>query len=147
MARCYLRLFWLYINIKICKKKLLNVKLAGNYPYGKLLFTWLSLTMSMMVCFCVVLFFPRDVLDKILNLIESVSGGFPSYSCMLYIDINCLTHAWLSSIEQTIMSDCQKEVKSQTDNHLHTVQYLIQSTVVAETYLERITFKVQALQI
>ena len=26
-------------------------------------------------------FFPRDVLDEILNLIESVSEGFPSYSC------------------------------------------------------------------
>ena len=24
-------------------------------------------------------FFPRSVLDEILNLIESVSGGFPSY--------------------------------------------------------------------
>ena len=27
-------------------------------------------------------FFPRDVLDEILNLIESVSEGFPSYSHM-----------------------------------------------------------------
>ena len=26
-------------------------------------------------------FFPRGVLDEILNLTESVSGGFPSYSC------------------------------------------------------------------
>ena len=26
-------------------------------------------------------FFPRDVLDEILNFIESVSEGFPSYSC------------------------------------------------------------------
>ena len=25
-------------------------------------------------------FFPRDVLDEILNLIESVSEGFPTYS-------------------------------------------------------------------
>ena len=25
-------------------------------------------------------FFPRDVLDEILNLIESVSKGYPSYS-------------------------------------------------------------------
>ena len=30
-------------------------------------------------------FFPRGVLDEILNLIESVSEGFPSYSCMFYI--------------------------------------------------------------
>ena len=27
-------------------------------------------------------FFPRGVLDGILNLIESVSEGFPSYSCI-----------------------------------------------------------------
>ena len=27
-------------------------------------------------------FFPRDVLDKILNLLESVSEGLPTYSSM-----------------------------------------------------------------
>ena len=37
--------------------------------------------MSMMVSF-VLSFFPRDVLDEILNLIESVSEDFPSYSLM-----------------------------------------------------------------
>ena len=36
--------------------------------------------MSMMVSF-VLSFFPRDVLDEILNLIGSVSEGFPSYFC------------------------------------------------------------------
>ena len=51
--------------------------------FGKLLFTWLSLVMSMMVSF-VLSFFPRDVLDEILNLIESVSEDFPSYSLMAY---------------------------------------------------------------
>ena len=35
--------------------------------------------MSMMLSF-VLSFFPRDVLDEILNLIESVSEDFPSYS-------------------------------------------------------------------
>ena len=35
--------------------------------------------MSMMVSFCAILV-PQDVLDEILNLIESVSEGFPSYS-------------------------------------------------------------------
>ena len=40
--------------------------------------------MSMMVSFFFVLsFFPRGGLDEILNLIESVSEGFPSYSCLL----------------------------------------------------------------
>ena len=40
--------------------------------------------MSMMVSF-VLSFFPRDVLDEILNLIESVSEGFPSYSFVILI--------------------------------------------------------------
>ena len=39
--------------------------------------------MSMLVSF-VLSFFPRDVLDGILNLIGSVSEGFPSYS-FIYI--------------------------------------------------------------
>ena len=43
----------------------------------------LSLVMSLMVSFCVVLFLPRDVLDKIWNLIESVSKGFPTYFFMI----------------------------------------------------------------
>ena len=38
--------------------------------------------MSRMVSF-VLSFFPRDVLDEILNLIESVSEDFPSYSFIL----------------------------------------------------------------
>ena len=39
--------------------------------------------MSMMVSF-VLSFFPRDVLDEILSLIESVSEDFPSYSHVTY---------------------------------------------------------------
>ena len=39
--------------------------------------------MSMLVSF-VLSFFPRDVLDEILNLIGSVSEGFPSYSWSQY---------------------------------------------------------------
>ena len=35
---------------------------------------------SLWLCFFVLSFFPRGVLDEILNLIESVSEGFPSYS-------------------------------------------------------------------
>ena len=54
---------------------MLNVRLADDDLYRKWLFTWLSLVMSLMVSFCAVLF-PRDVLDKMYDLIESVSGGF-----------------------------------------------------------------------
>ena len=57
-----------------------SVRLACDHLFGKLLFTWLSLVMSIMVSF-VLSFFPRDVLDEILNLIESVSEDFPSYFC------------------------------------------------------------------
>ena len=45
--------------------------------------------MSMMVSF-VLSFFPRDVLDEILNLIESVSEDFPSYSSVWFFgDFRC----------------------------------------------------------
>ena len=33
---------------------MLNVGLAGDHQYGKLLFTWLSLVMSLMLSFCAV---------------------------------------------------------------------------------------------
>ena len=45
----------------------------------KQLFTWLSLVVSLMASFCVVLF-PLDVLDEIWDLIESVSEEFLTYS-------------------------------------------------------------------
>ena len=59
---------------------LLNVRLAGDHLYGKLLFTWLSLVVSVVVSF-VLFFFPRGVLGGVLGLVGSVSGGFPSYLC------------------------------------------------------------------
>ena len=57
---------------------MLNVRPAGDHLYGKYLFTWLSL-MSLMASFCAILF-PRDVLDEICDLTESVSEDFPTYS-------------------------------------------------------------------
>ena len=76
------RYTWQCQNIVTPVNLLLNVRLACDHLFGKLLFTWLSLVMSMMVSF-VLSFFPRDVLDEILNLIESVSEDFPSYSFIL----------------------------------------------------------------
>ena len=49
---------------------------------GKKVFTWLSLVMSLMASFCVVLF-PRDFLDEIWDLIEPVSEGEFSYLLLL----------------------------------------------------------------
>ena len=59
---------------------MLNVRLAGDHLYGKYLFTWLSLMLSLMTPFFLLSFFPRDVLDEIWDLIESVSEGFPTSS-------------------------------------------------------------------
>ena len=56
-----------------------NVRLAGSHLYGKQLFTWLSLVVSLMASF-VLSFFLLDVLDEIWDLIESVSEGFLTYS-------------------------------------------------------------------
>ena len=57
-----------------------NVRLAGGHLYGKQLFTWLSLVVSLMASF-VLFFFPLDVLDEIWDLIKSVSEGLITYSC------------------------------------------------------------------
>ena len=71
-----------------------NVRIAGGHLYGKKLFTWLSLVVSLMASF-VLSFFPLDVLDEIWDLIES--EGFPTYSLMyfflwLYFKNPCLKH-------------------------------------------------------
>ena len=57
---------------------MLNVRLAGDHLNGKLMCTWLSLVMSLIFFFFffVLPLFPRDVLDEIWDLIESVSEGF-----------------------------------------------------------------------
>ena len=52
-----------------------NVKLAGGHLYGKQLFTWLSLVVSLIASF-MLSFYPLDVLDEIWDLIE----GFLTYS-------------------------------------------------------------------
>ena len=56
-----------------------NVRLAGGHLYGKQLFTWLSLVVSLMASF-VLSFIPLDVLDENWDLIESVSEGFLTFS-------------------------------------------------------------------
>ena len=58
-----------------------NVRLAGGHLYGKQLFTWLSLVVSLMASF-VLSFFPLDVLIEIWDLIGSVSEGCFTYSSL-----------------------------------------------------------------
>ena len=71
-----------------------NVRLAGGHLYGKQLFTWLSLVVSLMASF-VLSFSPLDVLDDIWDVIESVSEGFLTY-----------TFTWLSLVMSLLMSLC-----------------------------------------
>ena len=49
-----------------------NVRLAGGHLYGKQLFTWLSLVVSLMASL-VLSFFPLDVFDEIWDLIEGLN--------------------------------------------------------------------------
>ena len=58
---------------------MINIRLVGGHLYGKQLFTWLSLVVSLMASFAL-FYFPLDVLDEIWDLIESVSEGFLTYS-------------------------------------------------------------------
>ena len=64
-----------------------NVKLAGGHLYGKQLFTWLSLLVSLMASF-VLSFFPLDALDEIWDFIESVCEGFLTYSFKYLISLH-----------------------------------------------------------
>ena len=66
-------LFWFFRGFRC------GVRLAGGHLYGKQLFTWLSLVVSLTASF-LLSFFPLDVLDEILDVIESVSEGFLTYS-------------------------------------------------------------------
>ena len=70
-----------------------NVRLAGGHLYGKQLFTWLSLVVSLMASF-VLSFFPLDILDEIWDLIESVSGGFLTYFSIANDYKNVVDSAW-----------------------------------------------------
>ena len=54
---------------------MLNVRQDCGHLYGKQLFTWLSLVVSLMASFYAS-FFPLDVLDEFWDVIESVSEGF-----------------------------------------------------------------------
>ena len=53
---------------------MLNVRLASGHLYGKQLFTWLSLVVSLLASF-VLSFFPLVVLDEIWDVIKSVFLG------------------------------------------------------------------------
>ena len=71
---------------------MVDVRLAGGHLYGKQLFTWLSLVVSLMASFVQSFFSPLDVLDEILDLLESVSEGFLTYSCDRLVTLSTRQH-------------------------------------------------------
>ena len=71
-----------------------NVRLAGGHLYGKQLFTWLWLVVSLMASF-MLSFFPLDVLDEIWDLIESVSEGFLTYYICVRAMKLCTYYEWI----------------------------------------------------
>ena len=63
-------------------------------------------------------FFPRGVLDEILNLIESVSEGFPSFSPrsnQLNYDVS---YKWLDTITESKLEvqPCKRKPEKQRKN-------------------------------
>ena len=61
-----------------------NVRLAGGHLYGKHLFTWLSLVVSLMASF-MLSFFPLDVLDEIWDLIDQFLRDFFPTLTQIYL--------------------------------------------------------------
>ena len=96
---------------------MLNVRLAGDHLYGKLLFTWLSLVMSMMVSFYAVLFPTRCLgWDIELNWVSFWGFSFLLfYTCINYTvffrflsseltyDNYCTCHSFINCIYQYIL--------------------------------------------
>ena len=97
--------------------------------------------MSMIVSFFVLSFFPRGVLDEILNLIESVSEVFSSYSCHKNVKVNprpSLKHSW-ATVFKTVhefirisLFPCwtlpYKRSRSTQDHYLNTILVLLHTS-------------------
>ena len=70
-----------------------NVRLAGGHLYGKQLFTWLSLVVSLMASF-VLSFFPLDVLDEIWDLIEFLRDFLSTLSSDIHFNGKKIETKW-----------------------------------------------------
>ena len=78
----------------------------------------------MMVSFYAV-FFPRGVLDGILNLIESVSEGFPSYSSRARIGEVCL-EARRKDARLCMMFKIDRELVEQRGGGMHQLDLAVE---------------------
>ena len=81
VARCYLWLFTLCVDVKMGKGGCYVLDWPVTACVGGCCSPGCRLW-CLWWCLFVLSFFLRGVLDGILNLIRSVSGGFPSYFCM-----------------------------------------------------------------
>ena len=89
--------------------------------------------MSMMVSF-VLSFFPRDVLDEILNLIESVSEDFPSYSFKLVALIALAT----APRAQTLVSMDIERMLVRQNQVIFTFPHLLETSREGHSYILKI---------
>ena len=90
-----------------------NVRLAGGHLYGKQLFTWLSLVVSLMASFVLSLF-PLDVLDEIWDLIESVSEGVLTYSSMPTVKVTIRSKSCVRNSSKTTQKYNETSQKDRT---------------------------------
>ena len=67
-------------------------------------------------------FFPRGVLDEILNLIESVSEEFPSYSCQKQKTSSDLSISEKKTKSQVIVGPLRKERTPMTNEQFRKVR-------------------------
>ena len=77
--------------------------------------------------------FPRDVLDEILNLIESVCEGFPTYS------LDCIARGVIISVSDILYRRKRPVVCSMEmarDSHLHEIPNTIMETKHSEMYID-----------
>ena len=86
--------------------------------------------MSMMVSF-VLSFFPRDVLDEILNLIESVSEDFPSYSFMISISLSEKFCCQDLSTRINVINMTGHSSKSNKFRNINTITHLERGTTLS----------------
>ena len=99
-----------------------NVRLAGGHLYGKQLFTWLSLVVSLMASF-VLFFFPLDVLDEIWDLIESVSEGFLTNSHIFPRTLKYCKPPQTTTNHPKIATNHRKPVKNISNHFLRYMFY------------------------
>ena len=96
----------------------------------------------MMVSF-VLSFFPRDVLDEILNLIESVSEDFPSYSYREKASISKIQKLQnLFHFNEQGISCIESLVVSNVDASAKCCKRIEQSWLLAYEFMGRLTWQI-----